>query len=297
MHRLHNRVISVSASLLLAGLLVGISPVAAADTSGQLPGPVQLGPDPTPLTLAQQLIVQQKLAVAQQEQLTPGSIRSIPHPAGLHATLIGANGTVREVTGVGAVTAMADPEGAMVGTTARQQAKYDYCGPAAVQVVADYIWWTDKYSQQYISDKWTKTDATQQTYVYRVRNGLNGAVGSMMPSGFIYDYKQPANGSAWHSLLRTDIMGYYMPQVASVSPKQAGKPYWLSSWARTSKAPGTYGHYIVLNGYYLVWDGTSNPSVYYDDGSGGYGGSTGPFEDPATHIWAVVTYGNGYVIW
>ena len=118
-----------------------------------------------------------------------------------------------------------------------------------------------------------------------------------MPSGFTYAYVQPSSGSAWHSLLRTDIAGFYMPQVAAVSPKAKNKPYWLTSWANTSTAPGNYGHYIVLNGYSGVWDGTAGPTIYYDDGSKGYGGSTGSFNDTAIRVWAVITYGNGYVIW
>jgi hypothetical protein len=192
------------------------------------------------------------------------------------------------------------PQGALLGTWARQQAKWYYCGPATVQVASDYAWWTpgsDKYSQQYISDKWTATDATQQTYVYKLTNGLNGAVGAMLPTGFKYAYLQPGSGSEWHALLRTDIAGFYMPQVVGTNPKAAGKPYWLTSWAKTSTPAGAYGHYIVLNGYDGVWDATSGPSIYYDDSSKGYGGSTGQFSDPATHVWAVITYGNKYVIW
>lgn len=89
-----------------------------------------------------------------------------------------------------------------------------------------------------------------------------------------------------------------MPQVVGVAPHDQDAARWLYSWPTAH----TSGHYIVLTGCDGVWDGTDSPKVNYDDGSYGYGGSTGAFSDPATTIWYTITKPNPYhaadwIIW
>jgi hypothetical protein len=278
-------------------LLIGISCVLAAcelaDTSktnqSDFIAVVGDNSKEAPMTAGEQAIVRQKEAIAREELAKPGAVKSLGNPSGDRAA-----------------SRATYSEGALLGTWTRQQTKAYYCGPTAVQVVADYVWGTGpdkvKYTQKYISDTWTKTDANLQTILYLERNGLNGAVGTKMPSGFIYAYVHPADGAQWHSYLRTDIAGYSMPQVVSVSPKEPNFPYCLASWQNTSIAPGYYGHYIVLKEYLGVWDGTRTPLVGYEDGSGGYGGSTGSFMDPAYDIYQMIYKSNpnhsgNWIIW
>jgi hypothetical protein len=287
------RVLAATTALLAMVVLGTVGPVVAADptTTPDMSGfSVLVDPGGGPeLTPAERAIARQKLALAQKEEMHPGTVKEISHPADMRVLYV-----------------PTDWDGAILGTFTRQQTKSYYCGPVAVQVTADYAWGMGpdrvKYTQQYISNTWTKTDYYGQTYLYKEVAGLNGAVGSRLPAGFLYMSARPSTGSSWHSLLRTDIAGYYMPQVSSVSPKQVGATYWLTSWANTSLPAGNYGHYIVYSGYIGIWDGTESPYLWYEDGSGGYGGSTGTFTDPATHLYYMQWLYNpnhaaGYVIW
>lgn len=198
-----------------------------------------------------------------------------------------------------------------LGTYTRQQSKSYYCGPAAVQVVANYAWGifnsstggtttaNNKYTQQYISTTWTNTDNDLQTYVWRVRYGLNGAAAGHMPPNFVYKEEQPTGGADWHAKLRTDVTTYAMPMVAGVAPHDPDALYYLTSWAQTKVYTG---HYIVLNGWYAYWDGTRNPTVNYNDGSAGYGGGTGAYSDRAFDVYYTITKSNplhapNWVVW
>jgi hypothetical protein len=276
------------------------------DMSGFADG---LGP-PVTYTPQQQAIIAQKEALAAQELRAPGTVYHMSHPAGRSITYVYANGT--RVASDAMTPMVADPDGATLGTWTRQQTKSYYCGPTAVQVVGDFVWWTGPNTvhntQQYISDTWTKTDATRSTMVNNEVRGLNGNAGSRMPAGFIYASAREANtvagGAAWHAKLREDIGGFGMPGVASVSPKQNGAPYQLPSWQGPGTAPaGNYGHYIVFNTYIGKWDGASpSPWIGYDDGSGGYGGGTGSYSASAKAIYWMMWDGNpnhtpGYFIW
>ena len=156
----------------------------------------------------------------------------------------------------------------------------------------------NKYAQQSISSTWTSTDNDGQTYVWRVRYGLNEAAAGHMPAGFVYAEYQPTGGSDWHAKLRTDVTTYRMPMAAGVAPHDPGAFYWLTSWPTPNQA----GHYIVLSGWYAYWDGTRGPTVNYNDGSGGYGGSTGTYSDPASDVYYTITKSNpvhapNWVIW
>jgi hypothetical protein len=189
--------------------------------------------------------------------------------------------------------------GGVVTTYARAQASSIYCGPAAVQVVSNYAWGmssgSDKWSQWYISSHWTYTDTYGQTYVYRERIGLNSASAGHLPANFVYAEYQPTNGSDWYNKLITDVSSFSMPQVANLAPHDPGASNWLHSWPVPTSGPA--GHYITLYGWSQYWNGTSGPTVYYDDsaGDGGYG--AGAYMDPALTVWGTIYNHTDWVIW
>lgn len=309
------RIAAGAATLLVAGSIILNNPgtAAAASPKFDMSGfSVQVG-TPVTYTPQQQAIFSQKEALAQQELQYPGTVYRMSHPAGLSATYVSASG-VR--TSSNTMTPMvADPDGALLGTWVRQQTKQYYCGPTAVQVVGDYAWQTGPNAvhntQQNISNWWTHTDANGSTNLGDEVVGLNGNVGSKFPSGFgtYHSYQRPntvAGGAQWHADLRTDIGGYYMPVVASVSPKQAGAAYQLPSWQGSGTAPaGDYGHYLVFSGYITKWDGNpgnTSPYLFYDDGSGGWGGGTGAYTDSDAAIYYMMwlwnhQHASGYYMW
>lgn len=285
------RIVSVTCSLLAAFAWAGLSAapvVLAADPVGSTTLNVH-GPDYIPLTQEEQTIVALKEAAARREAASlKGAAGGGITPATCPFVATGATPNTACM-----------PYWGYISTTPRQQQKSYYCGPTAVQVVSNYAWGVvDKYTQQYISTTWTNTDNDGQTYVWRVRYGLNGASAGHMPASFVYAEYQPTSASDWHNKLRTDVGTYAMPQVVGVAPHDQGATYWLYSWPTAH----TTGHYIVLTGWDGVWDGTVSPTVNYDDGSGGYGGSTGAYSDPATTIWYTITKSNpnhapNWIIW
>lgn len=190
--------------------------------------------------------------------------------------------------------------GTILSTWYRHQAKFYYCGPAAVQVISNHAWnmpsGTNKYSQQYISDTWTNTDADGQTFVWRELLGLNGSTAGRYP--WPYDDEYVSSGAEWHNYVVVDATDWNMPSVAGVAPHDPNFGYYLISWPNAITA----GHYIVTRGWLYLWDGTRTPIVYYNDGSGGYGGSDGQFSDPAFDIYQTIKKSNpqhseGWIIW
>jgi hypothetical protein len=184
----------------------------------------------------------------------------------------------------------ASPCYGFVSTYARDQDKWFYCGPATVQVVSNKQWGiyssndnTNKYTQQKISDTWTLTDANGLTSPYREEVGLNGSTSGRRPSGFAYLRYQVTSGSDWHNKIVTDVTDWGMALTASVAPHDPGASYFLSSWP----IPTTSGaaHWIVIRGWYGLWDGSMSPYVYYNDSSRDEGGSTGAFSDPSFRVY------------
>jgi hypothetical protein len=187
----------------------------------------------------------------------------------------------------------------LVGTWERQQTNYYYCGPTAIQVMADYVWQTGastvKYTQKYISDHWTHT-TTAGTGAAAELKGANGVLVGSRKSSFPYWSYQPTNGSDWSSKLTSDLV-LDMPQLINLQPwwqTSSGTWYYLHSWAGHKS---TGGHWITGNGMRGAWDGSSAPTIRYDDGSGGYGGSTGTYWDPQYDMWQLIRHHNNIVIW
>lgn len=292
---------SVFLTLAVASTLAAA--VASPATAKAPPAPA---PDPSEvvLTPAQQQAAAEKLAFAQKEQRHPGSMIGGASPATCPASAqVLAAGT----TGSGAAPAAGcNGYWGWVPITPRRQELWYGCGIATVQVVSNYVWrmapTANKWTQTQIQ-AWTQT-TTAGTSGYRESYGLNQAdAGSpYLPPSWAYiamtSTQIARGGSMWHSLLRTDISQYSMPQVVSVAPKDPGFAFYLTSWATASAQYA--GHYIVLNGWFSLWDGTRNPTVNYADSAVGATGTASA--DPAFDIWQMILKTNGnktgvYVAW
>ena len=307
------RIAAGAAMLLVAGsIIVNPGTAAAASPKFDMSGfSVQVG-TPVTYTPEQQALFAQKQLLSQKELQSPGTVLRMSHPAGLSATYVLASGA--QVSSKSMTAMVADPDGAILGTYPRQQTVSYYCGPTAVQVVGDYAWGMGPNAvhntQATIVKNWTHTTSGGTDLGNEVA-GLNGNVGSQFPSGFgtYHTYQRPytvAGGAQWHADLRTDVGGYYMPIVASVSPKQIGATYQLPSWQGSGTvAAGDYGHYIVFYGYSGKWDGNpgnTSPTLWYNDGSGGYGGGTGSWRTSDAAIYYMMwlwnhNHSTGYYMW
>jgi hypothetical protein len=177
-----------------------------------------------------------------------------------------------------------------LSTYARDQDTWFYCGPATVQVVSNKQWGiyssndnTNKYTQQKISDTWTYTDTNGLTSPYREEVGLNGSTSGHKPAGFVYLRYQVTSGSDWHNKVVTDVSDWGMPLTASVAPHDPGASYFLSSWPNPTSTGAA--HWIVIRGWYGLWDGSMTPYVYYNDSSRDEGGATGAFSDPSFRVY------------
>jgi hypothetical protein len=261
-----------------------------------------------PLTPAQQLIAKQKLAIANKEIAQPGFVSGgAVRPASCPFVVTSAN------IGVTPMSFCAGYYGS-VSTRAVEQQYNNWCGVATVQVVSNYAWATgsaNKYTQVQINSNWNHLPSGNGagTSTSVEITALNGAVGTKLPGGFVYDgvyhsgsLTGPLSGSEWHGYLRTDLsVTYKMPQVVSVSPMDPNLSLGLSTWAAVGAPKQNAGHWIVLYAWDQVWDGTTGPSVSYDDSgilhSGGVQGS-----DPAYNVYTMIKqynpqHGTNGVVW
>ena len=228
-----------------------------------------------------------------QEKMAALKAKLAGGPASLDAA------TLQSLGLVGAQAAATTYEEHLVATYERAQTTYYFCGPAAIQDMSDYSWNKGatgvKYSQQYISDKWTHT-GIDGTGITAELTGANGVLVGSPKSGWPYYLRRPTDGADWSNKLWTDLV-LAMPQIMNVSPwwkSSSGAWFHLASWANHQS---TGGHWIVGNGSQGLWDGTSGPNVRYDDGSGNYNGSTGTFWDNQYTMWQLIYHRNNAVIW
>lgn len=180
----------------------------------------------------------------------------------------------------------------------RQQEKSYYCGPAVVQVVSNFSYGhttTNKYSQTTISNNWTKTDATLQTYLGDFINGMNAA--SRKPSGFAYMQKHSPTFADWHTTIVSGVYNWRMPLATSVRPHEVGATYYIISWPVAKAA----AHYIGLFGY-KGFASTRNldRKVYYTDTAGQYAASgvkAGNFWDISFDIYQTMMMNNKNMVY
>lgn len=291
------RLIAAALLAVIVSSALGAAPALAASPQ-QEPNPYEptaLANGPDVLTPQEQQIVAAKLASAKADQkaveaaVKQGKLA----PASCPFVVGRSPGSVSPDTGCGSYWGY-------VSTYARQQQYSYWCGPAAVQVVSNYTWGYGSSGNKY-------DQGTIATYAGTTTSGTlvgNEAAAarhfSILPPGFTYTAQQASDGSQWHSWLRQDVNAYAMPQIAGVAPHDPTAAYWLFSWPNPSNGPA--GHYIVINGWTSAWDGTRNPTVNYNDGSAGFGGSTGAFIDPAYDMWYVIARANPnhaprWVVW
>jgi hypothetical protein len=221
-----------------------------------------------------------------------------PVPTGAEATSAAGTTLSAESVVTQAATCGPTPIQFTLSASPRQQAKSYFCGPAVVQVVSNSTWGfsaTNKYSQQAISDTWTRTDANLQTFLADFINGMNGA--SRLPSGFAYMQKHSPTFADWHTTIVGGIYNWRMPLAASVRPHEPGAFYYIISWPVAKSA----AHYIGLFGY-RGFASTANldRKVYYTDTAGTYAASgvkAGNFWDISYDIYQTMMMNNQNMVY
>jgi hypothetical protein len=194
-----------------------------------------------------------------------------------------------------------------LNTKVRQQANSFYCGPASGQIVIN---WTRGYTsgatngedpatnwrKQSTIAQWMKTNASTGTGGANLALGLNNPNGALRPTAdWVYVYAENGSMQQLWTKIVTDIDGFGMPLVLATAPHESkAGPYYLRSW------PNAYDgahHWITLRGYDAS-AGLSNPVIRYQDSAGGFGGTTGSFDDSLSVMWQV-SYRNqgGHVVW
>jgi hypothetical protein len=192
-----------------------------------------------------------------------------------------------------------------LGTKARQQNNYYYCGPATGQVVINWTRGitsgnndgedpTTNWRRQSKIAVWMST-TTAGTAGANLAIGLNNPNGTLKPtSDWVYTYADNGTMDQFHKKVITDVDGFGMPLVLATAPYLVGATNHLSSWPRP--VAGAH-HWIVLRGYDGL-PGSPSPIIRYQDSSAGYGGSTGPFSDPLSVVYAVSKANQGgHVVW
>jgi hypothetical protein len=280
--------------LLLGATLAGTTATSVA--AAQPPATPGANASDVPLTPAQQQALTAKLAIAQQLQQNPklAAGRLTPAVACPFSSSPMSVSALSGSTMAGlSVTPAASCNGqwGYVRTYPKVQEDPNWCGPASIQVASNYIWrmpqGADKWPQWQIAG-WAGTSSAG-TNGSNETAALNTATAGSpyLPAYWTYlsaTASQVASGSLWHSLLRTDIAYYSMPQIVSVAPKDPGFGYYLTSWAG---AKAQYaGHYIVLNGFDGAWNNTRGPIVTYDDSAIPPGGVAA--YDPAYDVYAMI---------
>jgi hypothetical protein len=192
-----------------------------------------------------------------------------------------------------------------LGTKARQQNNYYYCGPATGQVVIN---WTRGITSgnndgEDITTNWRRQSKIAQwmsttsagTGGANLASGLNNPNGTLKPTAdWLYIYADNGTSKDLLGKIVTDIDHYSMPLVLATAPHLRGAAYYLASWPNV--APGAH-HWIVIRGYDMSAN-PNDPTIRYQDSSAGYGGATGPFADPLSVIYNVSKANQGgHVVW
>jgi hypothetical protein len=294
-------------ALAMAGLTAQLSVplVSAKGPAGQPPvgGGEPQGDDTVlPLTAAQKASRDQKEAViAAIADGTGGgggvTTMACPVPTGAGTASTTGPAVSSELV-VAQAVACPTPTVYTLSASPRQQTKSYFCGPAVVQVVSNSTWGfssTNKYSQQAISDTWTRTDVNTQTFLVDFIRGMNGA--SRLPSGFAYMQKHSPTFSDWHTTIVGGIYNWRMPLAASVRPHEPGAFYYIVSWPNAKSA----AHYIGLFGYRGFASTTNlDRKVYYTDTAGTYAASgvkAGNFWDISYDVYQTMMMNNKNMVY
>lgn len=199
------------------------------------------------------------------------------------------------------------PAAKTLATKARQQINSYSCGPASGQVVIN---WSRGYtsgstSGEDVTTNWRKqskiaewmSTTTAGTAGANLAIGLNNANAVQKPtSDWIYIYADNGSMQELYGKIVTDVAMYGMPLVLATAPHISGAgANYLESWANYV---GPAHHWIVVRGYTSSPADVSQALIQYQDSSGGYGGSTGSFDDKLAVIWQVSKWNQGgHVVW
>lgn len=194
-----------------------------------------------------------------------------------------------------------------LGTKARQQINSYYCGPASGQVVINWSRGitsgttngedpTTNWRRQSKIAEWMGTTKSG-TGGANLAAGLNNPNAVLKPvPDWVYVYADNGTVRDLYGKIITDIATFGMPLVLATAPHISGAGvYYLESW------PIAYAeahHWIVLRGYDGIWGNGTPIIIKYQDSAGGYGGTTGSFDDSLSVIWQVSAWNQGgHVVW
>lgn len=287
---------SLVAGLLLPGLAVGAGPFRVAN--GEPDNDTQL----SVLTPAEAAFVQKKLAMA---AAIDGSVTTGAKTASALAPMYACEFDPCEGDPTWPPPGGPDPAKTL-GTKARQQNNYYYCGPATGQVVINWTRGiisgnndgediTTNWRRQSKIAQWMST-TTAGTGGANLATGLNNPNGVLKPTAdWVYTYADNGTMRELFNKIVVDIDAYGMPLVLATAPhvKDAGR-YFLATWPKV--VAGAH-HWIVIRGYDMGSSPT-DPIIRYQDSSAGYGGSTGPGSDFLSVIYQVSKWNQGgHVVW
>ncbi len=306
---------ALSAALLLA--LCVCSPVAAREPTG-----APATPDDTiipPRTPAQAAFEQMKLdLVADIEAFSPTATTArtaaddTASPTMLCATDCG-GGTGDDpddpATGPGSSggTGFIPPSNQdVLDVRARRQSTNYWCGPASGQVVINYTRGyvfdslngdssETNWKAQATIASWMKTTQSSGTLGGNLAAGLNrpDAVVKPVPE-WTYLYAKNTDGQDMHAKVVADVSQFGMPLVIAVKPHKADAEYFLPSWPK--EAIGAK-HWVVIYGYDGLWDGTTDPILYYAESAGNGSKNPGLYTVSSLTMWKVNQYNASTIVW
>lgn len=206
------------------------------------------------------------------------------------------------------------PSSLVLAQHARHQYHDYWCGPAAIQEIANYSanvtsidtsrdggQGPNNFLSQYAIDSvWTHATPDGGTTAANFLAGLNGAPN--LPSGFQYVQWHQPDWASFHVSIETDTYYWDLGIAAGVNPRATNSSYYLFSW-RNAPPSNLYAHYIAIRGYSGDNAHQTTSKAYYNDSSGGtdhYGnpmdGSTGDFSDLSYTVYKTMMnrFGNEY---
>ena len=289
-------VASVVTAMLLPGLALGAGPVRPA--VGQPANDTQL----SVLSPAEAAFMQKKLAMAAAVPSTGATTPKTGPIAYLPCELDPCEGG-----GPPPWPPAGPPAAKTLGTKARQQNNYFYCGPASGQVVINWTRGiingnndgedpTTNWRRQSKIAEWMRT-TTSGTSGANLAIGLNNPSAVVKPTpDWVYSYADNGTVQELYNKIDTDVAAFNMPLVIATAPHISGAGiYYLESWPFVVNSAR---HWIVIRGYDGVWGGLTPILVKYQDSSAGYGGSTGAFDDTIQVVWQVSKWNlGGHVVW
>lgn len=309
---------AVLAATLLSLCLAG--PAAARDPGGS-PGT----PDDTyipPRTPSQAAFEQRKLAMVADIEAYSLTSTAQPTASSSFSTLM----VCADCSGGGDVDVTTDPDLAVEGSAstsgttgfippsnrdvldvrARRQSTTYWCGPASGQVVINY-------SRGYVYDSlngdssatnwktqatianWMKTAQSTGTLGGNLAAALNRPDAVLKPvPEWTYLYAKNTDGQDMHGKVVADVHLFGMPLVIAVRPHKADADYFLPSWPK--EAIGAK-HWVVIYGYDGLWDGTTDPILYYTESSGNGSKNPGLYTVSSVTMWKVNQYNASTIVW